>query len=191
MKIYTKAGDNGMTSLCGGSRLSKDDMRIEAYGTLDELNANIGLLLSMLQADSSKNITPPVAKATNILIEIQENLFVIGGELARAEIKLEDLISTQNLIRKVETNIDELSSQLPVQHHFVMPGGIIPAAQSHVCRTICRRAERRVVTLSHVTTLSPETLVFVNRLSDYFFILSRYLNYDSGTGEKTWKNACR
>ena len=72
-----------------------------------------------------------------------------------------------------------------------MPGGIIPAAQSHVCRTICRRAERRVVTLSHVTTLSPETLVFVNRLSDYFFILSRYLNYDSGTGEKTWKNTCR
>ena len=191
MKIYTKAGDNGMTSLCDGSRLSKDDMRIEAYGTLDELNANIGLLLSMLQADSSKNIVPPVAKATNLLIEIQENLFVIGGELARAEIKLEDLISTQNLIRKVETNIDELSSQLPVQHHFVMPGGIIPAAQSHVCRTICRRAERRVVTLSHVTTLSPETLVFVNRLSDYFFILSRYLNKDSGTSEKTWKNTCR
>ena len=191
MKIYTKAGDNGMTSLCDGSRLSKDNMRIEAYGTLDELNANIGLLLSMLQADSSKNIVTPVAKATNLLIEIQENLFVIGGELARAEIKSEDLISTQNLIRKVETNIDELSSQLPVQHHFVMPGGIIPAAQSHVCRTICRRAERRVVTLSHVTTLSPETLVFVNRLSDYFFILSRYLNYDSGTGEKTWKNTCR
>ena len=191
MKIYTKAGDNGMTSLCDGSRLSKDDMRIEAYGTLDELNANIGLLLSMLQADSSKNIVPPVAKATNLLIEIQENLFVIGGELARAEIKSEDLISTQKLIRNVETNIDELSSQLPVQHHFVMPGGSIPAAQSHVCRTICRRAERRVVTLSHVTTLSPETLVFVNRLSDYFFILSRYLNYDSGTGEKIWKNTCK
>ena len=191
MKIYTKAGDNGMTSLCDGSRLSKDDMRIEAYGTLDELNANIGLLLSMLQADSSKNITPPVAKATNILIEIQENLFVIGGELARAEIKSEDLISTQSLTRKIEANIDYLSAQLPLQHHFILPGGILSAAQSHVCRTICRRAERRIVTLSHVTTLSPETLIFVNRLSDYFFILSRYLNYDSGTGEKTWKNTCR
>nr|WP_315455845.1 cob(I)yrinic acid a,c-diamide adenosyltransferase [uncultured Prevotella sp.] len=191
MKIYTKAGDNGTTSLCDGSRLSKDDMRVEAYGTLDELNAHIGLLISLLQTSSLKEGVQSTSNLTDFLSEIQEELFVIGGELACAEINSEDLISTQNLIRKVETNIDELSSQLPVQHHFVMPGGIISAAQSHVCRTICRRAERRIVTLSHVTTLSPETLVFVNRLSDYFFILSRYLNYDSGTGEKTWKNTCR
>ena len=191
MKIYTKAGDNGTTSLCDGSRLSKDDMRVEAYGTLDELNAHIGLLISLLQTSSLKEGVQSTSNLTDFLSEIQEELFVIGGELACAEINSEDLISTQNLIRKVETNIDELSSQLPVQHHFVMPGGIIPAAQSHVCRTICRRAERRIVTLSYVTTLSPEILVFVNRLSDYFFILSRYLNKDSGTSEKTWKNTCR
>ncbi|MGP1515941.1 MAG: cob(I)yrinic acid a,c-diamide adenosyltransferase [Bacteroidales bacterium] len=191
MKIYTKAGDNGTTSLCDGSRLSKDDMRVEAYGALDELNAHIGLLISLLQTSSLKEGVQSTSNLTDFLSEIQEELFVIGGELACAEINLEDLISTQNLIRKVETNIDELSSQLPVQHHFVMPGGIIPAAQSHVCRTICRRAERRIVTLSHVTTLSPEILVFVNRLSDYLFILSRYLNKDSGTSEKTWKNTCR
>lgn len=188
MKIYTKAGDNGMTSLCDGSRLSKDDMRVEAYGTLDELNANIGLLISLLEVDSSKGF---VTKLIELLVEIQEELFVIGGELAGAERKAEDLISTQNLISKLEVNIDELSSQLPVQHHFVLPGGIIPAAQSHVCRTICRRAERRIVALSHVATVSPKILIFVNRLSDYFFILSRYLNKDSGTSEKTWKNTCR
>ena len=191
MKIYTRAGDNGTTSLCDGSRLSKDDMRVEAYGTLDELNAHIGLLISLLQTSSSKEGVRSAANLTDFLSEIQEELFVIGSELAGAKRKEEDLSSTQNLIRKLEVNIDELSSQLPVQHHFVLPGGIIPASQSHVCRTICRRAERRIVALSHVATVSPKILIFVNRLSDYFFTLSRYLNNDSGISEKTWKNTCR
>lgn len=191
MKIYTKTGDNGTTSLCDGSRLSKDDMRVEAYGTLDELNAHIGLLISLLQTSSSKEGVRSAANLTDFLSEIQGELFVIGGELAGAERKEEDLISTQNLIRKLEVNIDELSSQLPVQHHFVLPGGIIPASQSHVCRTICRRAERRIVALSHVAIVSPKILIFVNRLSDYFFTLSRYLNNDNGISEKTWKKTCR
>ena len=191
MKIYTRAGDDGTTSLCDGSRLSKDDIRVEAYGTLDELNAHIGLLISLLQTSCSKEGVQPAANLTDFLSEIQEELFVIGGELARAEIKTEEPVSTQKLITKIETIIDELSSQLPVQHHFVLPGGIIPAAQSHVCRTICRRAERRIVTLSHVATVSSKIFIFVNRLSDYFFILSRYLNNDSGLSEKTWKNTCR
>ena len=191
MKIYTKTGDNGTTSLCDGSRLSKDDMRVEAYGTLDELNAHIGLLISLLQTSSSKEGVRSAANLTDFLSEIQGELFVIGGELAGAERKEEDLISTQNLIRKLEVNIDELSSQLPVQHHFVLPGGIIPASQSHVCRTICRRAERRIVTLSHFAIVLPEIFKFVNRLSDYFFTLSRYLNNDSGISEKIWKNTCR
>ena len=191
MKIYTKTGDNGTTSLCDGSRLSKDDMRVEAYGTLDELNAHIGLLISLLQTSSSKEGVRSAANLTDFLSEIQGELFVIGGELAGAERKEEDLISTQNLIRKLEVNIDELSSQLPVQHHFVLPGGIIPASQSHVCRTICRRAERRIVAVSHVAIVSPKILIFVNRLSDYFFTLSRYLNNDCGISEKTWENTCR
>lgn len=191
MKIYTKTGDNGTTSLCDGSRLSKDDMRVEAYGTLDELNAHIGLLISLLQTSSSKEGVRSAANLTDFLSEIQGELFVIGGELARAEIKTEELVSTQKLIAKIETSIDELSSQLPVQHHFVLPGGIIPASQSHVCRTICRRAERRIVTLSHFAIVLPEIFKFVNRLSDYFFTLSRYLNNDSGISEKTWKNTCR
>lgn len=191
MKIYTKTGDKGMTSLCDGSRLLKDDIRVEAYGTLDELNAHIGLLISLLQTSSLKEGVQSAAKLTDFLSEIQEELFVIGGELACAEIKTEELVSTQKLIAKIETIIDELSSQLPVQHHFVLPGGTLPAAQSHVCRTICRRAERRIVTLSHIAMVSPEIFKFVNRLSDYFFILSRYLNKDSVTSEKTWKNTCR
>lgn len=191
MKIYTKAGDDGTTSLCDGSCLSKDDIRVEAYGTLDELNAHIGLLISLLQTSSLKEGVQPAANLTDFLSEIQEELFVIGGELARAEIKTEEPVSTQKLITKIETIIDEISSQLPVQHHFVLPGGVIPASQSHVCRTICRRAERRIVTLSHVATVSSKIFIFVNRLSDYFFILSRYLNNDSGISEKIWKNTCR
>ncbi len=191
MKIYTKTGDNGTTSLCDGSRLSKDDMRVEAYGTLDELNAHIGLLISLLQTSSSKEGVRSATNLTDFLSEIQGELFVLGGELARAEIKTEELVSTQKFIAKIETSIDELSSQLPVQHHFVLPGGIIPASQSHVCRTICRRAERRIVTLSHFAIVLPEIFKFVNRLSDYFFTLSRYLNNDSGISEKTWKNTCR
>ena len=191
MKIYTKTGDNGTTSLCDGSRLSKDDMRVEAYGTLDELNAHIGVLISLLQTSSSKEGVRSATNLTDFLSEIQGELFVLGGELARAEIKTEELVSTQKFIAKIETSIDELSSQLPVQHHFVLPGGIIPASQSHVCRTICRRAERRIVTLSHFAIVLPEIFKFVNRLSDYFFTLSRYLNNDSGISEKTWKNTCR
>ena len=190
MKIYTKTGDKGMTSLCDGSRLSKDDMRIEAYGTLDELNASIGLLISLLQADTLKE-EDAVVNPIDILVAIQEELFVIGGQLACADMKEEDHLCTQKLINAIETNIDMFSSQLPVQHHFVLPGGTLSAAQSHVCRTICRRAERRIVTLSHIATVSPEIFEFVNRLSDYFFILSRYLNNDSGLSEKTWKNTCR
>lgn len=191
MKIYTRAGDDGTTSLCDGSRLSKDDMRVEAYGTLDELNAHIGLLISLLQTSSSKEGVRSAANLTDFLSEIQGELFVIGGELAGAEMKTEELVSTQKLIAKIETSIDELSSQLPVQHHFVLPGGVIPASQSHVCRTICRRAERRIVTLSHFAIVLPEIFKFVNRLSDYFFTLSRYLNNDSGISEKKWENTCR
>ena len=124
MKIYTRTGDDGTTSLCDGSRLSKDDMRVEAYGTLDELNAHIGLLISLLHTSSLKEGVQPAANLTDFLSEIQEELFVIGGELARAEIKTEEPVSTQKLITKIETIIDELSFQLPVQHHFVLPGGV-------------------------------------------------------------------
>lgn len=191
MKIYTKTGDNGTTSLCDGSRLPKDDIRIEAYGTLDELNANIGLLIAMLQSDTPKESPVHDNKLTERLEEIQAELFVIGTELAYTECKVKTIVSTKEMIKMIEGDIDEMASQLPTHHHFILPGGTLSAAQSHVCRTVCRRAERRIVTLSQMTTHPAEILEFVNRLSDYLFILSRYLNNNSEKGEKTWENTCR
>lgn len=191
MKIYTKTGDNGKTSLCDGSRLPKDDIRIEAYGTLDELNANIGLLIAMLQSDTPEKNLAHDNKLTERLEEIQAELFVIGTELAYTECKVKTIVSTKEMINKIEVDIDLMASQLPTQHHFILPGGTLSAAQSHVCRTVCRRAERRIVTLSQMTTYPAEILEFVNRLSDYLFILSRYLNNNSEKGEKTWENTCR
>lgn len=191
MKIYTKTGDKGKTSLCDGSRLPKDDIRIEAYGTLDELNANIGLLIAMLQSDTPEKNLVHDNKLTKRLEEIQAELFVIGTELAYTECKVKTIVSTKEMINKIEGDIDLMASQLPTHHHFILPGGTLSAAQSHVCRTVCRRAERRIVTLSQMTTYPAEILEFVNRLSDYLFILSRYLNNNSRTGEKTWENTCR
>lgn len=191
MKIYTKTGDNGKTSLCDGSRLPKDDMRIEAYGTLDELNANIGLLIAMLQSDTPEKNLAHDNKLTERLEEIQAELFVIGTELAYTECKVKTIVSTKEMIKNIEGDIDLMASQLPTHHHFILPGGTLSAAQSHVCRTVCRRAERRIVTLSQMTKYPAEILEFVNRLSDYLFILSRYLNNNSRTGEKTWENTCR
>jgi ATP:cob(I)alamin adenosyltransferase len=191
MKIYTKTGDNGTTSLCDGSRLPKDDMHIEAYGTLDELNANIGLLIAMLQSDTHEENLVHDNKLTERLEEIQAELFVIGTELAYTECKVKTIVSTKEMIKMIEGDIDEMASQLPTHHHFILPGGTLSAAQSHVCRTVCRRAERRIVTLSQMTTYPAEILEFVNRLSDYLFILSRYLNNNSRKGEKTWENTCR
>lgn len=191
MKIYTKTGDNGKTSLCDGSRLPKDDMRIEAYGTLDELNANIGLLIAMLQSDTHEENLVHDNKLTERLEQIQAELFVIGTELAYTECKVKTIVSTKEMIKMIEGDIDEMASQLPTHHHFILPGGTLSAAQSHVCRTVCRRAERRIVTLSQMTTYPAEILEFVNRLSDYLFILSRYLNNNSRKGEKTWENTCR
>lgn len=191
MKIYTKTGDKGKTSLCDGSRLPKDDMRIEAYGTLDELNANIGLLIAMLQSDTPEKNLVHDNKLTERLEEIQAELFVIGTELAYTECKVKTIVSTKEMIKKIEVDIDLMASQLPTHHHFILPGGTLSAAQSHVCRTVCRRAERRIVTLSQMTTYPAEILEFVNRLSDYLFILSRYLNNNSEKGEKTWENTCR
>ena len=117
MKIYTKTGDKGMTSLCDGSRLSKDDMRIEAYGTLDELNANIGLLISLLHADTSKE-EDPVVNPIDILVAIQEELFVIGGQLACADMKEEDYLYTQKLIKEIEINIDKALIPTPCTASF-------------------------------------------------------------------------
>ncbi|WP_455063722.1 cob(I)yrinic acid a,c-diamide adenosyltransferase [Prevotella fusca] len=191
MIVYTKAGDKGTTSLCGGKRVSKDDIRVEAYGTLDELNAEIGVLTSLLQADSINKTVFPTAGLFSFLQEIQEELFVIGGELAVDKVRPAEVVSVSQLTEKIEASIDKMESQLPEQHHFVLPGGTLAASQCHVCRTVCRRAERRIVSLSTHTAVSSEQLAFINRLSDYFFILSRYLNNNGNISEKIWEKTCR
>ena len=198
MKLYTKTGDNGMTSLCGGERVSKDDIRVEAYGTVDELNAHIGLVKSYLQSSHRSNINGGECNHQDLsssiisfLEEVQKELFVIGGELAKDNSTLSKLPSVASLVMKLEGKIDEMTMSIPAQHEFIYPGGSLMSAQCHVCRTVCRRAERRIITLSKVAQIPEEIFPFINRLSDYFFILSRYLNIKSDNSEKTWENACR
>lgn len=198
MKLYTKTGDNGMTSLCGGKRVSKDDIRVEAYGTVDELNAHIGVLKSLLlQSQISDNLKEGhtsqnmILSIDSFLEELQNELFVVGGALAKESSITSKLPSVSALVVQLEHQIDGLTAAIPAQHNFIYPGGNLMSAQCHVCRTVCRRAERRIITLSKVAQIPEEIFPFINRLSDYFFILSRYLNIKSDNSEKTWENACR
>lgn len=166
MKIYTKGGDKGMTSLYGGKRISKSDLRIESYGTIDELNSFIGLLISAL-SDNHQLAT---------LEAIQQELFVIGSHLAAGsnhDFKLPEIPLTS--IEHMEQQIDLMNEQVPPLKHFVLPGGSYSISLAHVCRTVSRRAERRCVHLS-LEEQVPEILIkYLNRLSDYFFMLARYI----------------
>jgi len=176
MKVYTKTGDTGMTSLVGGKRVPKDCARLESYGTIDELNAQVGLLLTY--------VSEPVDRET--LIGIQNNLFVIGAQLATKAPQVPSVIITSVDVTKLEQSIDAASEGLPKWRGFTLPGGCRPAALAHVCRTICRRAERRILTLNSSEEVAPELLAYVNRLSDYFYILALRLNFLQGTEEILW-----
>lgn len=171
-KIYTRTGDTGETDLRHNLRVRKTDPRIEICGTLDELNAHIGLLMAQLANNNHKEE----------LNNVQSSLFTIGASIVSdASVKIEGM-SAQTL----EQLIDGMQEQLPPQHCFVLPGGCIQAAQAHVCRTVCRRAERLITGLETLKSIHPETLAYMNRLSDYFFVLSRHLNMLSNTPEKRW-----
>lgn len=177
MKIYTKTGDEGSTSLLYGERVSKGDLRIEAYGSVDELNANLGLLNDLL-----------VDSATNYFLKnIQDNLFVIGSNLACEKIENKLTKLGLNEIESIENAIDKINSQLPDLKHFIIPGGHFNVSICHICRTVCRRAERIVVRLSEVMNVDPTIIVYLNRLSDYFFVLSRKISLDLGIEEVKWK----
>lgn len=176
MKVYTKTGDTGTTSLVGGKRVPKDCARLESYGTIDELNAQVGLLLTY--------VSEPVDRET--LIGIQNNLFVIGAQLATEAPQVPSVIITSVDVTKLEQSIDAASEGLPKWRGFTLPGGCRPAALAHVCRTICRRAERRILTLNSSEEVAPELLAYVNRLSDYFYILALRLNFLQGTDEILW-----
>ncbi len=181
-KIYTKTGDKGMTSLFGGTRLHKDDIRIEAYGTVDELNAFMGMLIAEL---------PEGMREDTRLKRIQNTLFDIGGQLAvapekRAEFQLP--MPGKADIKDLEKAMDAMNEELPVLKNFILPGGNKAAAIAHVCRTVCRRAERRMVTLQRSGALAdPVMIQFMNRLSDYLFVFSRYIVHRMNDKETLWE----
>lgn len=176
-KIYTKTGDLGETSLFGGKRLPKDHQRIEAYGTVDELNAFIGLLRDGIEA----------AELRQLLKEIQDRLFVIGSNLASdpgKEMPTPDILPED--IQILEQQMDEMDKVLPPLKNFILPGGHPTVSHAHLCRTVCRRAERQVVALSHQTEVLPILIQYLNRLSDYFFVLGRKLGQDLNIEELAW-----
>ena len=164
--IYTRTGDKGTTSLVGGQRVSKAHDRIESYGTVDELNSFIGLLITALNDE----------KDTDFLSFIQHKLFTIGSYLATdqatTELKIESKVTPES-IERIEREIDRLDNELPKMHAFILPGGCRSAALAHVCRTVCRRAERQIYRLAENCPVEEPVLIFMNRLSDYFFVLAR------------------
>jgi len=179
LKIYTKTGDDGTTGLVGGNRVKKFDLRLEAYGTIDELNASIGVLRTEKLAEN----------IDKILYNIQNKLFNIGSVLASdekgKEFTINLLIKNEN-IKELEDAIDEYQKDLPVLNHFILPGGNFAAAQCHVARTICRRAERRILEFSEQSEVQNEIIKYVNRLSDYFFALSRRIAFDNRVDQPAW-----
>lgn len=179
-KIYTRTGDKGTTSLVGGKRVSKTDPRLDAYGTIDELNSFIGLMLSVMdhKAETEENIR-----------WIQQKLFNIGGCLATdtASFQLPDSCKVLAPdVERMEKMIDTLTDGLPEQRSFILPGGTQAASYAHVARTVCRRAERLILALPNDAKAPSELLQFINRLSDYLFVLARRINFFSGVDEKIW-----
>lgn len=173
-RIYTRTGDDGSTGLGDGSRVSKDAARVEAYGTVDETNAQIGLLRAMLVADHDAQV---------MLEHIQHDLFDAGGELC---IPGHSLVTAAYATR-LEAAIDQINASLPPLKDFILPGGSPAAAQAHVARTVARRAERRVQTLASREAVSPLVLQYLNRLSDYLFVLARQLAREQGGQEVLWR----
>lgn len=182
MKIYTKTGDKGETSLLGGERVSKTNLRIEAYGTVDELNAWVGVLRDSLQD----------APINEQLVFIQDKLFTAGSRLAthpdnKRNFPLPEL--TEEHIEMLEKAMDTMDAELPPMKNFVLPGGHPVVSNAHVCRTVCRRAERRVIDLQQREGTNEIIARYLNRLSDYFFVLSRFAALKNNVRETPWKPA--
>ena len=179
MKIYTKTGDAGSTSLFGGERVLKSHYRIDGYGTVDELNAYIGLL-----RDQDINAT-----SAEVLIAIQNNLFIIGAILAtepgNTKVKVPKLEELD--VQLLEKAIDKIDAELPPIKNFVLPGGHPSVSFGHIARTVCRRAERLVIGLDTHEKIDPLVIVYLNRLSDYLFMLCRKMSADLGVTEIPWK----
>ena len=180
-KVYTRTGDAGQTSLVSGTRVDKDDMRVEAYGTIDELNSNLGVLLHSTKLDNQEVFA--------IIRKAQNKLFNIGGYLAND--KADKLYGVyKEDVEELEAMMDRMNEELPPAQGFVLPGGTRLSAQADRCRTVTRRAERRVVTLAKVAPIDPLVLEYLNRLSDFFFVFARFNNIQNQVEEIYWdKNA--
>jgi cob(I)alamin adenosyltransferase len=179
MKIYTKTGDSGKTSLLGGSRVPKHHLRIESYGTLDELNSHVGFLRDYSLGD----------KITEELLEIQDRLFTLGSLLAsepgKSKVKIPEIAEKDVLF--LEKAMDLMNETLPDMRHFVLPGGHHAVSSCHIARCVCRRAERIIVHLSEESEVPSIVLEYLNRLSDYLFVLARKITFDLAVIETPWK----
>lgn len=183
-KVYTRTGDTGMTDLVGGVRIKKCDVRLEAYGTVDELSSHLGLLVSMMDDCEDRQL----------LLRIQNDLFNVGTHLAtdQSQTPLYDSAKLpEGEVERLEKAIDRINDELPGFQGFVLPGGTQAAAQCHVCRTVCRRAERRIDELMEEAAVGAEIIKFINRLSDYLFVLAKIINFNTGHSEILWQNVCR
>jgi cob(I)alamin adenosyltransferase len=180
MKIYTKTGDKGETGLFGGERVNKDSLRISAYGTIDELNSFIGYAITEIKDESIKGN----------LSKIQNYLFTVGSDLATPDTdknaKLKIQRTPESFYKEIEKMIDNYDAQLEELRNFILPGGSKGAALLHICRTVCRRAEREVVALKNSVTIGENIIIFLNRLSDLFFVLSRFENKVSNHPDTIW-----
>ena len=178
MKIYSRTGDKGQTSLFGGGRAPKNHARVEAYGTIDELNAALGVALA----------AGPCEPIDQWLREVQQHLFHLGSDLATPLDSKSEWVARmeQDQVGWLEDSIDQMTAQLAPLRNFILPGGTPAAAQLHVARTICRRAERRIVALQETAEINAFTVVYINRLSDWLFTLARYENAKAGESEQQW-----
>jgi cob(I)alamin adenosyltransferase len=179
MKIYTKTGDKGTTSLIGGAKVSKGHLRIEAYGSVDELNSSIGLVRAYLKSND---------EFADLINEIQNNLFVMGSSLAadpgNHSMKLPELEMKD--VTKLELAMDKMNETLEELKTFILPAGSVEVAQCHIARCVCRRAERNVVRLSEASPVENVVVIYLNRLSDFLFTLARKMAKDFGVKEVAW-----
>jgi cob(I)alamin adenosyltransferase len=183
-KVYTRHGDKGETSLVGGVRIKKCDVRLEAYGTVDELSAQLGLLVALMAETDAER---------PMVLQVQNTLFNVCTHLATDQSQTPLYASArlpEGAVAELEQHIDRLMSELPGAQGFILSGGTLAAAQAHVCRTVCRRAERRIVALAEVAEVGEEVQRYVNRLSDYLFALAKKINFNAGHIEILWQNAC-
>ena len=180
MKIYTKTGDKGETGLFGGERVSKNNLRLNAYGSIDELNSFLGLAIIEVTSEEIKNV----------LIDLQNKLFVLGADLATPETEKNAKLKITRLpdlyISEIEQTIDKFEERLDELKNFVLPGGSRGSALLHICRTISRRAEREIVALKNAEYIGDNIIIFLNRLSDLFFVLSRFENKYSNIPDTKW-----